>query len=243
MNTWQGAWFLAKEDYKKAGWKHLITIIFIGYLTMFYVQMFISALDEKEGMGLLNWSMDLVTVTLLPLLGLMSTQTTRYYWRTDAYTKKLAALRTMPITIKQIVWGRLLLLFTNALPALTLFFIIFYIVGRLSSSTLDPVAFIVFAVFWISFAISGSMLYTYIEIGFSGKYYFWFCMIVSIGILAGMLICTFLLEISLVISSYRYIEDGGWWLAVIGPAAAAVVLLFIRPLMEKKLRTRNYISN
>lgn len=242
MNTRQGAWLLAKEEFKKIRWKHLITIIFIGYFTMFLVPMFTEALEEKDEMAMVYWSVDFIMVTLLPCLGLMSTQAWGNYWRTDSYTKKLAVWRTMPISVKQIVWGRLLLLITNAVPALILFFIIFYFAGRAASSSIVVETFVPFAIFWTGYSVAGSLIYIYFETGFSGKNYFWFCMCVTIGLLAAMVVSTWLLKSSFVLSSYTFIEDGGWWLALIGIAMAALAIIIIHPLMEKKLRTRSYIS-
>jgi hypothetical protein len=242
MKTWHGAWFLAKEELRRTRWKHLITIIFIGYLTMFLVPMFTDALEEKEKMDMIYWSMDFITLSLLPCLGLMSTQTMGYYWRTDSYTKKLASWRAMPIPIHQIVWGRLLLLMSNAVPALILFYIIFYFIGRSTSSSLEFKVFVLFAIFWIGYAIAGSIIFTYFETGFSGKFYFWFCMCVTFGLLAAMVVSTLLFKTSFVLLSYKFIEDGGWWLAVIGLAMAAAALIVVRPLMEKKMRTRSYSS-
>lgn len=242
MGTWQGAWFLAKEEFKKIRWKHLITLVFIGYFTLFFVPMFIEAHEEKEKMSMVYWSLDFLSVTLLPYLGLMSTQAWGNYWRTDFYSKKLAGWRIMPIPIKQIVWGRLLLLILNTVPALILFYSIFYFVSRLMTPILEPSAFVPFAIFWMGYALAGSIIFTYLESGFSGKVYFWFCLCVTLGMLGAMVLSTMLLKSSFVLSSYTFIENGGWWLALIGIAMAALAIMIIHPLMEKKLRTRSYIS-
>lgn len=241
MTTWQGAWYLAKEEFRRIKWRHLITIIFIGYLSIFLVPMFADS-SEGEEMGMMYWAVDFVTLTLLPCLGLMATQSFGNYWKTDPYTKKLAAWRTMPIRLNQIVLGRILLLILNALPALVVFYIVFYFVGRTITPEIEAAGFIPFAILWIGYSIAAGIIYIYFEIGFSGKLYFWFCMIFTFGFLIGMIICSLLLKRSLVVESYRLCAEGGWWLALIGIVLAAAATYIGRPLLEKKLRTRSYSS-
>ncbi|RIX50719.1 hypothetical protein D3P08_18605 [Paenibacillus nanensis] len=241
MKTWQGAWFLAKEELRRTRWKHLITIVFIGYLILFIVPMFSDALKGEDDIRIVFWSVDFITVSLLPCLGLMSNQQ-GYYWKTDTNTKKLASWRVMPIPIRQIVWGRLLLLLSNAIPALILFFIAFYFIGHANNPSIEPYAFIPFAIFWAGYAVAGSVIFIYFETGVSGIKYFWFCTAVTVGLLAAMVVTTLLLKTSFVLSSYRFIEDGGWWLALIGVALAIAAFAAMPPLMEKKVRTRSFTS-
>ncbi|MCR2803292.1 hypothetical protein [Paenibacillus soyae] len=241
MTTWQGGWYLAKEEFRRIRWKHVMTIIFIGYLSLFLVPMFADTYEGEE-MGMMYWAVDFVTLTLLPCLGFMSTQSFGHYWKSDPYTKKLAAWRVMPIRPNQIVLGRILLFILNALPALIVFFLIFYLVVRMEAPDIELAAFIPFAIMWIGYSIAMGILYIYFEIGFSGKIYFWFCMIFTLGFLIGMIITSLLLKKSLIVESYRLCEEGGWWMALIGLVLVAVSIYIGRPLLEKRLKTRSYSS-
>lgn len=240
MSTWQGAWYLAKEELRRVRWKHLLTIFFIGYLLIFLVPMFADAREDNREFG--YWAMDFITVTLLPLLGMMSTQTTGFYWKMDSYTKKLAAWRTMPITIKQIVLGRMLLFLVNGLMAKIIFFIGYYLFARSLNVSLELIDFILYALFWTSYSVAVGIIYLFFETGFSGKKYFWFCTVASLVLLAGMLTYTYLSKNSLVLLSYEKIAEGQWWIAVIMMLLGIATFFIGRAVMEKKLRTRSYTS-
>lgn len=241
MNTWQGAWFLAKDELKRARWKHLVTLIFIGYLALFLIPMFEEGLEAKDAFSV-YWALDFVTLTLLPSLGLMSTQGMGFYWKIDSYTKKLAIWRTMPISIKQIALGRVMLLLVNGVTAQIIFFIIFYFAGRSIISSIELDTYIPFALLWIGYSTASGIIYIYVETGYSGKVYFWFCMIITFVYLGTMIFYTFLLKQSLVLASFEAIGNGAWWISFIGIALAVLAIAIGRPIIEKKLRTRSYAS-
>lgn len=97
MSTWRGAWFLAVEEFRKIRWKHLVTIIFIGYLLLFLIPMFADAWNGEEEYGA-YWATDFIALSLLPFLGLMSSQPLGMHWKSNTTTKKLESWRTMPIS-------------------------------------------------------------------------------------------------------------------------------------------------
>lgn len=240
MNTWQGAWCLAKEELRRIRWKHIITLIFIGYLLIFLVPMFSDSREDNSAFAF--WAMDFITVSLLPMLGLMSTQQSGFYWKMDSYSKKLAAWRTMPITIKQIVLGRILLFLTNGLTAKIVFFTIYYLFARSLGANMRLMDFILYALFWIGLSIAIGIFYIYFETGYSGMQYFWFCTVIALLILAGMAFYSYTTRDSLVLLSYETIAQGGWWLPLVGILLGTASFLLVRKAMEKKLRTRSYTS-
>lgn len=240
MNTWQGAWCLAKEELRRIRWKHIITLIFIGYLLIFLVPMFSDSREDNSAFAF--WAMDFITVSLLPMLGLMSTQQSGIYWKMDSFTRKLAAWRTMPITIKQIALGRIVLYLTNGLIAKIVFFTIYYLFARSLGATMSLMDFVLYALFWIGLSIAIGIMYLYFETGFSGMQYFWFCMVIALLLLAAMAFYSYTTRDSLVLLSYEIIAQGGWWLSLIGILLGILSFLGIRKAMEKKLRTRSYTS-
>ncbi|MFF2890424.1 hypothetical protein [Paenibacillus sp. NPDC057967] len=240
MNTWQGAWCLAKEELRRIRWKHIVTLIFIGYLLIFLVPMFADSREDNSTFAF--WAMDFITVSLLPMLGLMSTQNSGIYWKMDSFTRKLAAWRTMPITIKQIALGRIVLYLTNGLIAKIVFFTSYYLFARSLGANMRLMDFVLYALFWISLSVAIGIIYLYFETGYSGIKYFWVCMVISLLLLAGMVLYSYTTRDSLVILSYEIIQQGGWWLPLIGVLLGAASFMIVRRAMEKKLRTRSYTS-
>ncbi|MBH5320199.1 hypothetical protein I6N90_20545 [Paenibacillus sp. GSMTC-2017] len=241
MSTWRGAFFFAKEELKKVRWKHLLTLFFIGYMVMFMMPMFTDAIKGENGEAF-NWAIDFITLSVLPTLGFMSTQSMGFYWKTDVFTKKLVVWRTMPIPVKQIALGRFLIFITILLPALILYFILFYVILKFTIDEISLLPFILFAIFWIGYAITIGLIYLFFELTQSGKVYFWFCMLLVIGYLAIMVAYTFTTKQSVVIMSYNTFIQGNWWIALISVLISVLVTLIMIPKITKKLKTRSYIS-
>lgn len=217
---------------KKVRWKHLLTLIIIGYLTLFMTSMLPVAI-KGEDVGLVNWGIDFVTFSMLPILGFMSTQTTGFYWKTDAFTKKLIVWRIMPIPVKQIALGRFLIFITILLPALVLLFILLFVTLRANTSEIALLPFSMFAIFWTGYAITVGLIYLYFELTQSGKVYFWFSTLLLFGFLAIMIIYTFTFKQSVVIMTYNTFVQGNWWVALISILISVLATLFmIRKLLK-----------
>lgn len=241
MSTWQGAWYLAKHEMKRARWKHLLTVVFIAYLVIFLVPMFSNAIKGEAEIPI-NWTVDFLTITLVPLLGLMAFQSKAFYWRTDVYTQKLAYWRTLPITAGQIARGKLLAYLVNALPAQTLFYLIYYLGIRTLTDQIDPVTFALHSAFWIGIGFCTAMMYLYSEVSMSGKAYFIVCLLVVIVVLLCAILYTAVTHKSLVYDSYMAIDSGAWYLPLASLAVAAVTVALTVGRMEKRIRTRSYGS-
>jgi hypothetical protein len=227
MNTWQGAWYFAKEEYKKGGWRHLLGVFFIFYLLIFLGKYFADGIRDSEVDPFIGWSMDFIVIGILPLLGLISSQVKGFYWKSDDYTNKVVSWRILPISNRQIALGRILLLFMNAIPTSGLFFILFYLMTtQLFSVPLDLVSYLLFVLYWFSYAIAAGVMYTYIEIGYSGKFYFWFCIFIVVLFLGGTILFSHLIEYSMLVRIYELCRDGKGWISLI-PFGVAVLAVFV----------------
>ncbi|MHA7965947.1 hypothetical protein ACX93W_17640 [Paenibacillus sp. CAU 1782] len=229
MNTWQGAWYFAKEEFRRGGWRHLMGVFFIFYLLLFLGGYFSSAMKDGELDSFIGWAMDFLAWGLFPLLGLLSSQVKGFYWKTDDYTNKVVGWRILPISNRQVALGRIFLLLMNAIPTLGIFFTLFYLMTtQLYSVPLDLVGYLLFSLFWFSYAIAVAVIYTYIEIGFSGKFYFWFCLIFVVLLLGTSILLSYLVQYSVLVRVYELSRDGQGWISLIalGVAVLAAVVSY-----------------
>lgn len=237
MEMWKGAWFLVKSELLWSRWKFLIPIVFSLYMLLFMVPFFDDALNG-EGRVMTYWAIDLYALMLFPCLGMMGTQA-NFYWKTDMYSKKLEVWRTMPIPLRQIALGKFLLYATVSLPSLILFFTGFYYFVHSMNPDFNLVAFLQFAVFWIFYTMAAGFMFIYVEIGYKGKTYFWYCMILAFGLLGLLIGIATWTKQSLLMSSYNTVLDGGWWLPVAAFLIAAIFVPAGVKSIEKRLRIRD----
>ncbi|MDQ6421373.1 ABC transporter permease [Paenibacillus sp. LHD-117] len=237
MGKWKGAWFLVKSELLRARWKSIIPIVFAGYMLLFMVPLFENALNGNDS-SFAYWAIDLYALLLFPCLGLMVTQP-YFYWRTDTYTKKLEVWRTLPIPFKQIVLGKFLLYLTISIPAMILFFTGFYFAVHAMNPQFELGAFLQFALFWIVYTTIAGFGYLYVELGYKGKIYFWYCLILSFAALGGLIAVFAWTKESILLNSYLTVLNGGWWLPLAAIAVAAAGIPLGLGSIEKKLRKRN----
>ncbi|MBD2868462.1 hypothetical protein [Paenibacillus arenilitoris] len=239
MDLWKGAWYLAKHELAKDRWRSLFTFAFVLYMLLFSVPLFIDNW-EGEASRRFAWATDFIYLSLLPCLGFIFNKTMASYWKNDAYTKKMAQWRTMPISSRQIALGRLIQMAAVLLASQLLFFLLQYVILRLSGVELSPVSFILYALFWFFYSITMATAYVYWEIGHTGKIY----LIVNfIYIFLFLLVTTALTMFksgNIIVNSLLAIEDGNWWI-VLAALAAAVAAVFIGVnRMENRLEKRSY---
>lgn len=225
MNTWQGAWFFAKEEFKRSRWRHLLSVFFTFYVLMFVGNYFADGIKNDESDPFVGWAMDFSAWGLLPILGLMSTQVKGWYWKSDDYTAKLVGWRILPISFRQIALGRIILMLINAIPTLGTFFILLYVMTtQLYGNPVDLAAYLLFALFWFCYSITIALLYTFVEVGFTGKMYFWFCSITVFVLLGLSILNKIVFQDSLFLKIYDLCLNGKGWVSLIALGVAALAV-------------------
>ncbi len=241
MSDWRGAWYLARCDLKKNKWGLLILAALLLYLMLFLLPMH-KEIVTGERIGIATWALDYIYMTLLPCLGLMSRQLMRFYWKTDPYTKKLASLRIMPISLKQIAMGRLIQLMVMLLPAQAIFYILYYYGIRMMEIETSLSSYLLHTFLWLGYSMIYSIAVIYLETGYSGKKYsIIYCLLMFV-----LLVFTVTYAIttgeSIVIQLMQAIDKGYWWISAVGIAAGIAALPIGCRAITKRLERRQYSS-
>lgn len=239
MNDWKAAWFLAKHELVKDRWKSLFSLVFIAYILLFSVPSFEQSLRGDRDV-MTSWATDFIYILILPLLGFVMNQSMFNYWKYNSYTKKMAQWRTMPISAKQIAIGRLIQMTIILFTAQLIFFSSQYILVSAMGSKILLLDFGLYALLWFGYSLMVAVSYIYWEIGYSGKMYF----MVSMLYCAVILILTIGLGAlkfgNLVFNSLEYIQQGHWWISIVGLVIGIAALLVGVKQLEKRLDKRSY---
>lgn len=239
MGLWKGAWYLAKHELARDGWKSLFTLLFVGYLLLFTVPMMNNVLIGDSDQ-MMNWATDFLYLTFLPILGFVINQTMMRYWKEDSYTRKMALWRILPISSRQIALGRIIQLSVVLFCAHLVYFILQFVLVRSMGAELSVVTFIQYAVFWFGYSLTIAIIYVYWEIGHSGKTYF-FSNLIYIAVLLIVTVCfTTFNGGTMVASTLHAIEDGSWWLPIIAIAVCVIAILIGVNRIENRLESRSY---
>lgn len=185
------------------------------------------------------WSLDLGYFCMMPLFGFLMDQTAFRYRREDTYSRKLAEWHTMPIGIGQIIAGRIMLLILLLFVNCLLFFGIQYAAVEELRELLDPAAFVVYALTWIGYGVFAAILLVFMELGYSGRVYFYFCFVYVF--MQGVI--TLLLALagkSAVVFTLEAAAGRNWETAIASVAAAAMAVWGFGELLHRRISRRSF---
>jgi hypothetical protein len=240
MSAWQGAWQVARFELK-SGWSgYILTLIFFSYMALVQAPLLNDLFGEEMSRASL-FAVDFVYLVTIPNLGFIMNKTIFKFWKEDPYTKKLMMWRTMPISLDQIVIGRLLQLVITILPIWFFYFLLQYVVTSSIRTQLNVGEYINYALFGLGCSVVFAVTYVFLEQGFPGKVYFVYCL--SYIVLYGCIIWLLWTQhISIILSIVNAADHGNWRLTIVALLAAVVMLAAGKAAIHKRLRSRN-LSN
>ncbi|MDF2935798.1 MAG: hypothetical protein K0Q90_1171 [Paenibacillaceae bacterium] len=186
-----------------------------------------------------EWTADLMMVSMSCGLGFVFTKDYLSYYRTDAFSRKLAFYRKLPVTDKEIVTARFLVFLATLLPMALCFFALFYLPVRIEQLA-TGVEFTQAAVMWLGLSLAGGAGFLFLEMGFSGKMYLLLSLVVVVIFLAAIAILN-LSGIHLVSGSLSLVRDYGIWPSLAVVAVGAAVAWGTAPLIIRRVASRNLI--
>ncbi|QKS47636.1 hypothetical protein HUB94_25065 (plasmid) [Paenibacillus cellulosilyticus] len=238
MNKWEGAWHLAKYEWRKDRAGMLITAIFIAYMLLLSRTFYMDAWNNQANMSI-DFLVDFTQLVILPLLGFPANRTMFKAWRDDCYTRKMVQWRTMPISLGQLVTGRLIQVAGLLSVGVVLYFVILYGSTEPLREHLGIGPFIGYVIIWFSYSVAMASTYTLWEQGYSGKIYMLICFAYSFVFLA---ITAVLGANDKSVSLYllNKLADGNWWYPVVALIGSSAVVYGMYRLTCRRLRIRSF---
>ncbi|MFB9325653.1 hypothetical protein ACFFSY_06920 [Paenibacillus aurantiacus] len=241
MSSWQGALMLFRHEMRRSWVGVLITIGFFSYFGFILVLVIGDMLSGMQnGEGDAAFPIDFLMLSLLPNMGFIMNRTVFSYWKTNPYTRKLAYWRTLPIGFQSIVLYRMLQLVAMIAIVGIYFFGIEYAFVAEFREMLSFGQYLLFALFWMGYALLVASTYMFAEQCYSGRTYFivcWCYIVMYALVVAGL----WYLDISPTRLSIELAGEGNPAGALILIVAGIVALLVSGHYIRQKLERRNLI--
>lgn len=239
MGLWQGAWRLARFELGTSKGGVVMTAVMFTYMAVIGMALLDDLFSGELGRRL-RWAPDFIYLAMLPNMGFLLNRALTRVWQDDPYSRKLAVWRTMPISLKQIVLGRVISLVLLAIPIWLLFFGLQYGLSHAARSGLDLLEFANFSLFWLAYSYTAGMLYIYCEMGFSGRTYFTICL-TSILIYVPAIYLIWLSGQTAIERVWEAASSGNWIPTLCAWAIALACLTAGRAAIERRIQSRDLL--
>ncbi|HZG55752.1 hypothetical protein [Paenibacillus sp.] len=154
------------------------------------------------------------------------------YWKNDAFTKRLATLRTHPIPVETLAMSRSVQLAAVSPLSAAVFFGVFYAVSEWAQS-LHPATFLQFAFVWLAFGNVCGAWFVLQEWGASGKQYLLRSVYAMLAYVAAGAVLYVTTKKHVTIGLAEAIDAPGGWVWTLAALAAAVAA---HVWMQRRLR-------
>lgn len=234
---------LVKQETRKLLLPALLTGILFAFLGAVTGTMFLGLGDPDRMQGAVrvlgNIAADLVTVSMTCTLGFAFTRDYLSFYWSDAFSRRLAFYRKLPVTDKEIVAARYLVFFITLPPMALCYFAGMYVPVRLEH-LVTGTEFVQAALIWLGISLAGGSGFMYLEQGMPGKAY----MQLTLLVLFVLLLIVVVLNVSgihLVSGSLALVRDYGIWASMAGVAAGGAIAWGVAPLMIRRLASRDLV--
>lgn len=240
MTDWRAAWKLARFSWRRDWLGMLITCLF-GVYVGWWMGVSLDELFNIEGkIPVFDAMVDWMYLAMFPGFGVLMNRTAMGIGREDAYTKRIAHWRTMPIALEVIVKAR----YMTALLLVPVIGFIFLMIQYGVSGTVNErfklLEWLAFGLIWMCYALAVNALHVWMELGMSGKQYiaYYWCFAAACAIVsAGMA----LMDISLLRLTANQVLAGRYaWIPLSLVLAAAALYAGYR-LTLVRMRNRSYV--
>ncbi|MFS0725966.1 hypothetical protein [Paenibacillus sp. 1P07SE] len=234
MSTWQGIWLIVKHELRNERLGLLLSFLFFNYTSFIMIAVIH---DASPFDGYTAWIENFLFLSLIPIFGFTLSRTMMRVWSEDTYTYRLADLRSMPITSRQIAGSRVLQFIIYFTAGWFYFFTLSYIlVGWVRG--MGFLAFAGFALMWYAYGAAVGSAYLMFELGVKGRQY----MFATLVFMAVFGLVTYGLHragIGLLQESAAMMMQGAWWLPTVLLLTAAALVRLIYTIIQRRIENRN----
>lgn len=236
MRGFREAWWLAKWEIRRSKLSLLATALFTLVLGLVFVGPVIDA--TLRGKLFSAFVVDFVFLALFANLAINWTSTGYFFVGQDAFSKRLSFLRSLPVSARDIVSGRALIMVLTLLVMSPIAFLPPYLLSGAVREELGPVGYPCFAILWAMYGIVSGCLNAYLELGGRAR-----TMLLTHGAWVLVLVLFVALATAsgthLVAGSAQFARTHGPVAAMVALAVGSAALLSWSRLMERRLRRRD----
>ena len=238
------AWWLARKDFGN----HWLSLIWNTLFNLYMVWMLLLPMtysqqqDDMQGAALIinGVTMNFFVLAIIPMWGFPISKAFMNYKKTDLYTKKIAYLKTLPISNQVIIWSRFIQTAMLVMAMASVVFIPYFTIldysGKLPLSFLECVAF---TLVWAGFSLLIGSFYISWELGMPGKAYFIRCLLIMPLFAIGAYVFWWLFGQSLWLVMMEWIHDFQFLLPIGALLISFLSIVAVASWLEKRLEKRD----
>jgi hypothetical protein len=240
MHRFRNSWFLARFDLIRHGWGYIFSILFFGYasgMVVFMLQN--SSSTDKSSFTGINLIIDFDFLCFLGISGFAFAS--RYYlgyWRSKSFSKKAIFLKSFPISARDTIESKILLVVIHVLGQGGLFLSAIYFVPSPIKQMLNMQQFLEFIIMWLAYAFIWGSIYAYMEISLSEKAYLWGSFWIVLFFMLITFLC-WLADYHILQHSIDWIQHYGILAVLISLILSGFALITFRAMGIKKIHTRD----
>lgn len=164
----------------------------------------------------------------------------------DPFSRRTAYYRTMPIPVQVIARSRTLLMLITLVMMIVVFYTVIYIITSLMETTayehfFGTDQFIMFMLFWFSYALALGGMNPYVEYGTNGKILHTVPYVFSAVFIATALVFYIVKDQGIVEWSITLIQQYGWNAVIVAAVIALTASVLWHKLLTKRLLHRDYM--
>ncbi|TXK76402.1 hypothetical protein [Paenibacillus sp. N3.4] len=241
---WQEAYWLAKVDLRNNKRALLANTLFNMYIafTLYSMSTFLPSKEDSHSVLIFTQiALNFFVMAIVPVWGFPISRALLKCKSNDVYTRKLAYLKTMPISDKVLIWSRFiqgtLMTCAMALLVFTLYFTALAITGKLTLNLLECALFMLV---WVGYSLIVSSLYVSWELTLKGKSYFMMNLILLPIYVVGAIGLWMLLKQSIWAAIMDGVRNYHVYLPIISLLLGALAIVVSANGLTKRLARRDW---
>lgn len=241
--SWRNVLWIVHIELARTWPSYLVAALltpFIGLLCLSLLWSSLESISNIEGVPA-RFMADWIFLLMMVNLGINWTSPRWTYVHRDPFTTWLSFLKTLPVSNRGLILGRMAVMLAATVVMTLVFFLPTYVLFPALRNELPPLQYLWFVLFWIGYVLFSGGALLYLELGVRGKatlviLFVWSLLLTSAAVVATVL------GVPLVNGSVGLVESYGPLPAVAALAVGGGGFLMWCRLLERRLERRELPS-
>ncbi|MFA9455322.1 hypothetical protein ACERJO_00940 [Halalkalibacter sp. AB-rgal2] len=245
---WKSSIWLIKKELKFHSGAFLLTMLaaaFIGLITIPLFDLFARQMYGGEDIFYSKFVHDLIFLGILPSFSALFMSGPYLTFRTikeDPFGKRIGFYRALPIPISVIALSRIVFMLLTLLTMSIVFYTVLTIgIAEPFFQYVSVENWMIFIIAWFGYTLLFGSFNTFVEFGTNGKMLYLFSFVFLLIYIVLTLLFQHVYNVGIVESSFRLIEDYGWFAASISVLVGGSTCVIFYHILKKRLLTRDYV--
>ncbi|MGH3089336.1 MAG: ABC-2 transporter permease [Rubrobacteraceae bacterium] len=229
---------LAREEFSRKSFSYAVTAISAVFFGLVVVPAFSSAvIPLEESARSVGWLVDFVFLAIVSILSINVISRSYFSLYHDPFRGWLAFLRSLPVSPKEMILARSLIMLPATAVLTTLFFTPIVIASATLDSRFDAATYFWLVAIWLGYALAAGGMNLLLELGVKGK----LALVFQFVWLAAIVAVIWLLGGNLVYSTFTLADEYGPLVAGISLLIGGLFFALFAKATEKRVASREFV--